>query len=160
MNLRTLKRIASVALWATMTLAFFILVTASGKPPAASALPPRYTPTPIAPAPVSKQLRNGYIELQLYSFTYTQMHSVVQWVDGLGVWHDVTGWQDTPANVTDYYESRWWVYPSDYGKGPFRWAIFTAGTVLPATPLAVSQPFTLPLTSNDIVRTQVIIPAR
>jgi hypothetical protein len=160
MNQRTLNGIASIGLIAAMALTLSIAVLMSGQLSPASALPPRYTPTSIPPTPASKELPRGYIELRLYSFTNAPLLSVVQWIDGAGAWHDVTGWQDTPRDVAGYRQSRWWVYPSDYGKGPFRWAIFQAGTVQPVTPLAVSQPFALPLTSNDIVMQQVVVPAR
>lgn len=159
MHQRTLKGMASIGLCAALTLAFYIAIAAPGQPASASALPPRYTPTPTS-RPTTSELKRGYIELRLYSSTSTPLYSVVQWVDGMGNWHDVTGWQDTPQNVNEYRQSRWWVYPHDYGKGPFRWAIFQAEAAQSGAPLAVSQSFSLPLTDNDVVMQQVIIPAQ
>ncbi len=63
--------------------------------------------------------------------------SVVQWQDGDGRWHDVEGWRGEIQGG----RKRWWVHPSLYGKGPFRWQIYSR----PGGSLVVqSPPFTLP----------------
>jgi hypothetical protein len=49
MNQRTLNGIASIGLIAAMALTLSIAVLMSGQLSPASALPPRYTPTPIPP---------------------------------------------------------------------------------------------------------------
>jgi hypothetical protein len=52
----------------------------------------------------------------------------IQWRDARGGWHDVQGWQEeievAEANGLAY--KQWAVYPQDYGRGPFRWVIYTA----------------------------------
>jgi hypothetical protein len=46
-------------------------------------------------------------------------YACVQWLDGLGNWHDVEGWcgQIEKEPVT------WYVAPRDMGTGPFRWLV-------------------------------------
>ncbi|MEM7348400.1 MAG: hypothetical protein AAF485_29575 [Chloroflexota bacterium] len=62
----------------------------------------------------------SYIELQATS-SEVGLWSVVQWVDGSGTWHDVGGWRGT---IADNGIRRWGVAPPEFGKGPFRWAIY------------------------------------
>ncbi len=103
-----------------------------------AALPPRPTPqadavpTPTVPA-------GAYIELHV-SPVETSLWVGVQWQDALSGWHDVKGWQGA---LDDAGGKRWWVAAEDYGKGPFRWAVYRGGDLL-----TKSEPFHLP-TGND-----------
>jgi hypothetical protein len=51
----------------------------------------------------------------------------IQWQDGLGGWHDVSGWQGpmTLQPTTNVSTRQWAVYPKDYGRGPFRWVVYS-----------------------------------
>ncbi len=74
--------------------------------------------------------------------------AVVQWQDTAGNWHDVEGWRD--ALVGGYQQ--WALFPPEYGRGPFRWAIYEgAGGKL----LAASAPFDLP--SMNMTRVTVSV---
>ena len=63
--------------------------------------------------------------------------TVVQWQDESG-WHDVESWQARPQESWVI----WNVEEKDFGKGPFRWAVFENQE--PGEPIAVSQEFYLP----------------
>jgi hypothetical protein len=171
-----LRATGLAALGLGLALGFYALILLGGQAAPASALPPRHTATPTAmPTATSSPveaftLRYGYIELQVFvPYTAsiapaTPLWATVQWGDAAGQWHDVEGWQGPLQRVDSepqpYSQVRWWVYARDYGKGPFRWAIYQAGT--PASvrgaQLMVSGPFTLPLTGNDIVVVHAIAP--
>ncbi len=104
--------------------------------------PPLPTSTPCPTATPRPTLPPGaYIELHL-SPADPSLWTQVEWLDGLGHWHRVDGWQ----GPIDYAKGaigikRWWLATDLFGRGPFRWAILT-------TPegeyIATSQPFTLP----------------
>ena len=120
-------------------------------------LPPRptLTPTPIiiveaTPTPLGETdepagpMVGGTIQLRTDNPT-NGLWTAVQWQDGHGDWHTVTGWQggfDAFGYVT------WWVAPEDLATGPFRWQLLAGeeGEVL-----AVSQPFYLPASSGQQV---------
>lgn len=103
-------------------------------PPTATPVPPA-TPVPSPTAiPVSQPVR---IRLVVEDSTYRDAWSLVQWVDGAGNWHNVTGWLGQIVGG----EVQWRVLPKDYDTGPFRWVILDApdGAIV-----AASKPFTLP----------------
>ncbi len=114
---------------------------------AADSLPPR--PTRVPALPTARQApgeRVGVIVLQVHGWE-SQTHSVVQWQDPTGSWHDVEGWQQA-LGATDTVQ--WSVYPRDFGSGPFRWALFDGHThVL----IAASPSFLLPGDGGQIVHT-------
>ena len=117
---------------------------------AGSDLPDRNTPTPTrqpdgddddSSSPVG-----AYIEL--HAQAAAGAWSVVQWQDANGDWQAVEGWQGTLNNGT----RRWWVAAKDFGKGPFRWAIFNApGGAL----IAAGDPFNLPSQPNQVIYVNV-----
>jgi hypothetical protein len=130
-------------------------------------LPPRPEPTPTlpptSPALPKPQPVGGFIELQA-SFSDTwpwdtvprrELWTVVQWQDAFGNWHDVEGWQGTLDDVKDKTGAkRWWVAPSELGKGPFRWAVYRSqGGRL----LVRSDPFDLPAASGETVAVDVAL---
>lgn len=47
--------------------------------------------------------------------------SVVQWQDDQGGWHDIESWRGTVVSG----RTIWWVEEKDFGKGPYRWLVFT-----------------------------------
>jgi hypothetical protein len=108
------------------------------------ALPPR-----PEPGSEPKSVRGGAIELHVDPFEPGRA-AVVQWQDGLGVWHDVDGWRG------EMEEKRvtWWVAPKDFDTGPFRWVVyrFADGEVL-----ATSESFNLPRGNGHVIRVGVSI---
>lgn len=72
--------------------------------------------------------------------------AVVQWLGKDGRWYDVDGWQSGLTEQDTHIV--WWVAPRDFGTGPFRWAVFAAGT---NTPVWVSAAFQLPSFNGTIV---------
>ena len=120
---------------------------------AGSDLPDRNTPTPTRPShdddddDGSSSPVGAYIELHAQG-PVAGVWSVVQWQDANGDWQTVEGWQGTLNNGT----RRWWVAAKDFGKGPFRWAIFNApgGSLI-----AAGDSFNLPSQPNQVVYVSV-----
>ncbi|MEZ4868528.1 MAG: hypothetical protein R3C14_44775 [Caldilineaceae bacterium] len=110
-------------------------------------LPPRPTEPPGSDKKADKPSRPQVAPLVLNtSPAQSGLWSVVQWQDAQGDWQDVESWRGWVANG----KTIWWVEEKDFGKGPFRWAIFqTEGGKL----LAVSEPFYLP---TEVRRTMTI----
>jgi hypothetical protein len=93
--------------------------------------------------------------------------AVVQWQDAHGRWHDVTGWRGEVRGGAS-----WWVAEKDFGKGPFRWALYPSGGPIvdqgggrflyrgEKQILAVSQPFSLPTRAGSAVGVAVSVPSR
>ncbi len=107
-------------------------------------LPERDVPPPPA-------ARDGYIELHLPN-SYVDIWSEVQWRDGAGVWHPVTGWR----GFTDHHaQVRWNVRANDFKKGPFRWQIFLFEE---GDFLGSSEPFFLPKASETTVLIDLQLP--
>lgn len=149
----TLKRlilmllVGLVGLW---TLTLFSTTTVS-----AGALPPRPTPGPT-PVIVSGQPGQGAsIELHVPA-ARSSGWTAVQWQDAQKNWNTVTGWQGTFDEIKSGVGSKlWWVAPADLGKGPFRWAIYSApGGQL----LAASEAFNLPARSKTKTIVTVSMP--
>ncbi len=132
-------------------------------PPVVSAdLPPRPTPVPTktpTPAPstsdsLSQSERSekpigAYIELSRPA-NGNGLWTVVQWQRSDGRWHDVEGWRGT------FEEGKkvWWVASSDFGKGPFRWAVYQGqGGVL----LGISPSFNLPTSGYQSAQIGVML---
>ncbi len=107
--------------------------TATPQPPTATPIVPATPGSPTA-IPASQPVR---IRLIVENPAYRDAWSLVQWLDGVGNWHDVNGWLGQMAGG----EVQWHVLPQDYDTGPFRWVILDApdGAVL-----AASKPFDLP----------------
>lgn len=63
--------------------------------------------------------------------------AVVQWLDGLGEWQDVEGWQGHIRQS----QIRWRVLPKDFGNGPYRWVVYDKPD---GQRLCTSKPFHLP----------------
>jgi hypothetical protein len=100
------------------------------------------TPVPV----VSNEEHFGYLALDTSGLKQNAL-SIVQWQDPSGGWHDVEGWQHP---VSPNVAVRWTVYPRDFGKGSFRWAIVDRGQVI-----AASASFMLPAKTGDVVNVSV-----
>jgi hypothetical protein len=111
-------------------------------------LQPLITPSPPASTTstgsVVMENHGAHIQLKLGTAPIkTGLKAVVQWGTPTGRWYDVDGWRSETA--TPFIE--WWVSPSDYGKGPFRWVIYSDHS---DTPISTSQLFNLPHFDGDI----------
>ncbi len=159
-------------LWPFVSLVLVCLLAMGGlslltSPSAEAVLPPRPSTEPPerdepTPATAVAQI---YLRVTPDDQPYW---TVVQWQDAQGRWHDVTSWQ----GAVSHGEIRWWVNEKDFGKRPFRWAIYAPGGpvidqgggrffyVGETGILAVSQPFDLPVRSGTTVSVYVNIPAR
>jgi hypothetical protein len=104
---------------------------------------PLVTPTAV---PVEHPVR---IRL-LVDAGYEGAWSLVQWQDGQGDWHDVSGWLGEIENG----QVQWRVLPKDYNTGPFRWIVLDqpGGEIL-----AISASFTLPNPSDPLTAVTVKI---
>ncbi len=142
------------------------LLTVSSQPARADSgdLPPRPTVEVARSSPAG-----AYIRLQVgfpdsWSWTahpWQTAHTQVQWQTGEGYWANVTGWYgalddvDVNADRSVTGTKTWWVAPRDFGTGPFRWLVVGGYS---GTPLAVSEPFTLPARSATTVEATVCLP--
>ncbi len=134
-----------------ITLAGSLLAAMVLPPQTLAALPPRPTPSPT-PSPRhddtdsdDSETVGGQIELQVQPSS-SRLWTVVQWQDALGSWHDVEGWQ---GSLDDGARKEWWVARSDFGKGPFRWAMCENPM---GNSFAESRSFFLPRSANETVK--------
>lgn len=74
------------------------------------------------------------------------LQAVVQWLDGLGNWHDVEGWK----GQVDGTDVVWYVDQKDFDTGPFRWIVSRG-----ENDVDISLPFMLPGISGQVVRVAV-----
>jgi hypothetical protein len=119
-----------------------LLVRPTGGVVQAAALRPTLMPLPVGTA----RLAGAYIELRAPEAA--GLRAVVQWQSGDGRWHDVDGWRSELSGEPVI----WWTAPGDFGKGPFRWAAYAAGST---EPRFVSEAFRLP--NNHADRTIVTL---
>lgn len=77
--------------------------------------------------------------------------TIIQWQDADGNWKEVDGWQGeyTYDPEDAVWEVYWWVDQDEFGKGPFRWVVYTDKTL--KTVEATSAPFDLPSHKFDPV---------
>lgn len=130
---------------------FISLVTitgmASGAARASGELPPR----PPTATPVAQIILEGKPATQVSG----EQWAVVQWLDGLGNWQLVDGWQGQFEKRGQNMEVIWWVAPGDYGKGPFRWVVYERKGS--ERIVAISQPFYLPNRNKSYLRLEVVL---
>lgn len=142
------------AVWLVLALAVFGLTLLAWTPQPTQAgpdLPSRATPTSIPRDDGDKDKKpiGAYIELQPHGAP-DGVWTVVQWQDSTGDWQDVGGWQ----GPLDQGHKKWWVSQRDFGRGPFRWAIYQdQGGEL----LVVSESFYLPDTANELMWIEVLL---
>lgn len=111
--------------------------TAAGRSPAAyPSARPTMQPLPTSAPRTPVDAPGGRIHL-LPDAKADGLRAVVQWQGGDGRWYDVDGWRSVLTDAA----TEWWVAPSDFGKGPFRWAAHRAGETQPAL---TSASFILP----------------
>ncbi len=115
---------------------------------APSRLPARDTPTPVPPRSSDTHGADvlvGWIELYAQP-ARAGLRATVQWQDGSGAWHDVDGWK---GSADSGFQS-WGVFPSEFGRGPFRWVLSNGGQVV-----GQSAPFNLPSHPRETVTIRV-----
>jgi hypothetical protein len=126
-----------------------------GTPSVTAAPPPRATLTPTpSGAPLTGNPSGSYIELRLPTDNIN-LWTVVQWQDSQGGWHDVENWRGILDEINQHKGDKlWWVYPRDYGKGPFRWQVYQSpgGSLL-----ATSRSFNLPGDASQRVIVEVTL---
>jgi hypothetical protein len=115
-------------------------------------LPPRATPTPTPRAGDDRDRQQpigAFLQLHVQGAP-DGVWAVVQWQDSAENWHDVEGWRGT----LDAGQKTWWVAQRDFGKGPFRWAVYQGqGGEL----LATSNVFNLPSFAEEVKRVELSI---
>jgi hypothetical protein len=145
-----------LTLWSVFTLIIISLLLLTWPPLSTRAdptLPSRDTPTPSSDGghdddSDDRRPPGAYIELQIKGAP-TGVWTVVQWQDSASDWHNVEGWQGTPDESD---KKIWQVAAADFGKGPFRWAVYQGkGGQLWAT----SESFYLPQAANETMRVEV-----
>ncbi|MCA9897178.1 MAG: hypothetical protein H6654_12100 [Ardenticatenaceae bacterium] len=130
-----------ILLTAVFVTQIFLLST----PAPVTALPPRPTATAVPPpaAPGAK------ISLLVAGEIAANNWTKVQWQDGEGQWHDVTGWQgELELDGT----KTWWVGADLLGSGPFRWIVLAEGEQI-----GQSATFNLPTTLYETVEITISV---
>ncbi|HRQ41056.1 MAG TPA: hypothetical protein PLD25_24330 [Chloroflexota bacterium] len=159
--LHTRSRRLFIALIMALVLSVFFMLLGRGPGTAAGAgLPPRPTtsPTPTiptaTPAPTAVPPTNGAAIRLHTSKPYSGAWTVVQWQNEHGNWYDVEGWRGhlDEGNAT---MKTWWVYPTNYGQGPFRWLVYANQN---GKQLAVSDSFALPTRNGQTISVEVELP--
>ncbi len=149
----TLRKFIFIAL--TLSCVAALLASLWSSTPTAQAAPPPPRPT-LTPTPniVRGQSTGSYIELRVPTDNIN-LWTVVQWQDPQGAWHDVETWRGILDEINQHKGDKlWWVYPRDFGTGPFRWLVYDRpnGQVL-----AASRSFNLPGASNQHVIVEVTL---
>jgi hypothetical protein len=78
--------------------------------------------------------------------------AVVQWQDAQEGWHDVEGWR---GSLNNKRQMRWWVSPTDFGRGPFRWIVYAEPNS--SVVIGSSDFFNLPTESGDTMVVPVFL---
>lgn len=125
-----------------LTAVFMAQLILLSQPAQVTALPPRPTPTAVAP-----QALGAKISLHVTGDIAPNNWTKIQWQDADAKWHDVTGWQgELEADGT----KTWWVGEELLGSGPFRWLILEDGDIT-----ALSDTFYMPTTLNETLIIEV-----
>ena len=122
------------------TLALGAAISLPSPPTAASDFPPRPTTIPApttASAPIPDNSNDGALIFLHVPSPPDDLQTIVQWQDGLGEWHDVTGWHGW-LNEANFIV--WWVAPRDLGAVWYRWHVYTADGRIITTSDAFSLP--------------------
>lgn len=144
-----------------LTCLFALLILAA--PVAAFASPPNLPPRPPRDEEDNGGGGSATIALHLTAADGSQpsnttlqgLWTVVQWLDGVGNWHDVDGWEGVPAGASSNgAHIAWKVDDSLFGKGPFRWVVEqgSGGAITGA-----SAAFYLPHDPGEIVPVMVTL---
>ncbi len=119
-------------------------------------VPPRPTLTPTSaptPAPASTDSPDAAQESRAQIILVAGQEnngrwSVVQWLDGRGVWQNVEGWEGHIRQG----QVRWRVLTPDFGKSPYRWTVLDKPD---GALLCASEPFQLPVDWLDQVTVEI-----
>lgn len=90
----------------------------------------------------------GYIALRMPTAS-EGLWTVVQWQDQTGAWHDIDGWR---GMLDGGRQKVWWIDPADFGKGPFRWAVYREQN---GQLLTSSSSFDLPRAAYETVSAEI-----
>jgi hypothetical protein len=141
-----------IATFIALCLFLFVLILGVNQKSASAGLPPRPEPSPTAPPKSSNP--GGNIEL-VYDGVPVGPNGVwtaVQWQDPYTEkWTTVEGWQGT---IDLDGTQRWWVAPSEFGKGPFRWLVYDKQD---GKLLETSEPFTMPAGNHQVVIVEITV---
>jgi LysM repeat protein len=151
------RMFVSAAIMVSMAL-FVMLAVQPGQPVQASGVgqQDRVTPTDIptsVPAASSGQSQLGEIRLTAAGAPALAW-TTIEWQDGRGQWHAVTGWQGELDNTG---QLTWWVADTELGsRGLYRWVVYESrgGSVW-----ATSGVFRLPAAAGEMVRVVLSAPA-
>jgi hypothetical protein len=146
----------------TLCAAALILAAPANAAQPAQTLPPRPTLVPAPTATPAAGAVNVFqtgdpgsrIELSIADSalrTRAGRYAIVQWGDPNGGWHNIDGWQ-TRLDGAVAGAPQWWVHPREFGKGPFRWAVYRDRERAPET---VSVPFWMPGHSGQLMRVEL-----
>ncbi len=158
LHTRSRRLIIASMLALALTVIFILLGQGQGTA-VGGELPPRPTtsPTPTAPpTPMATAVppTNGAAIRLHTSKPSAGAWTVVQWQNEHGNWYEVEGWRGhLDEGQADM--KTWWVYPTNYGQGPFRWVLYTSQN---GKQLAVSDPFILPTRNGQIINVEVELP--
>jgi hypothetical protein len=80
--------------------------------------------------------------------------TAVEWQNAQGDWYEVEGWRGHLDEAAGDMKT-WWVYPANYGQGPFRWVVYASQN---GDQLTVSDPFELPTRHRQVITIEVELP--
>lgn len=139
--------LAGVGAMALLLLGTLLPGNATAVSAALPSLPPR--PTPETEIVGDAGETGGFIEVVIPDAP-DGAWTVVEWQDGEGAWHEVTGWRE---GLDDVDSKRWWVAPDVFGTGPYRWMIYDGPN---GVLLAESATFDMPAQAGELVRSVVL----
>lgn len=152
------RRLLVAFIMALALTALFILLGGGQGSVAGGGLPPRPDPTatpttPTATAVPATPTHGAAIRLHT-SESMPGAWTVVQWQNEHGNWYDVVGWRGhLDEGQADM--KTWWVYPANYGQGPFRWVLYASEG---GKQLAISELFDLPTWNGQFVNIDIELP--
>jgi hypothetical protein len=137
-----------------LILIFMVLSQVQGTM-AGGELPPRpeSTATPIPTVTSSVPITGAAIQLHT-SEAMPGAWTAVEWQNAQGDWYEVEGWRGHLDEAAGDMKT-WWVYPANYGQGPFRWVVYASQN---GDQLTVSDPFELPTRHRQVITIEVELP--
>lgn len=153
------RRLLVAFIMALALIALFILLGGGGDSVAGGGLPPRPddpTATPTAPPPTAVPATPTHgAPIRLHTTeSLPGAWTVVQWQNEHGNWYDVVGWRGhLDEGQADM--KTWWVYPTNYGQGPFRWVLYASEG---GKQVAVSDSFELPTRNGQLILVEIELP--
>ncbi|MCL4262369.1 MAG: hypothetical protein KJ069_04110 [Anaerolineae bacterium] len=161
--LHTRSRRLFIAFIMALALTIIFILLGQGQGTAAGGgLPPRPTTsptpttTPVIPTatPVPATPTHGAAIRLHTSEPMPGAWTVVQWQNEHGNWYDVVGWRGhLDEGQADM--KTWWVYPANYGQGPFRWVLYASEG---GKQVAVSDSFDMPTRNGQLIVVEIEFP--